>query len=145
VKSSSLITHPDGGGRHSFGLVPAIRSCALPAGEIYLKFGEHRGPQSGFGLIHIWQSHYKDLMNRGFLEQMQVVDYVAAIAVPGAPIYCEYAHMRKPRLAVLKSLHGILIIEYRPLPSSNLSYSVITAYPRKQAHGVLVGKIEKAP
>lgn len=110
-----------------------------------LKFGVHRGPRNGFGIAHIWEAHKGDLDKLGYAQQQDIARYVANIIRVGALIYCEFSSMRNPRLAVLKSSVGLLIVEHRPLREMPLAYSVITAYPRRQAHGTLVGKIEKAP
>ncbi|HRJ62233.1 MAG TPA: hypothetical protein PKZ97_16675 [Azospirillaceae bacterium] len=143
LKPNSLIPHTNGG--FSFGAVPDTLPHGLPGGEIYLKFGVHRGPQNGFGIVHIWEAHKRDLSKLGYINQDDVIRYVIDIIKINTPIYCEFSFLKNPRLAILKSSIGLLIIEHRPLQDPSLAYSVITAYPRKQAHGVLVGRIEKAP
>lgn len=110
-----------------------------------MKVGEHRGPQNGFGAAHIWAAHQNDLRKLGYASPEDVVRYVARIIQTNVPIYCEFSSMRKAKLALLKSPVGLLIVEHRPLAQPDLAYSVITAYPKTQAHGTLVGRIEKAP
>lgn len=143
VKPNTLIPHPGGG--YSFGTIPSDLPHNLPGGDIYLKYGMHRGPQNGYGVAHIWAAHGPDLEKLGYASFSDVAVYVSQIVRPGTPIYREFASMRATRLAILRSALGLLIAEYRPLPQAPLRYSVITAYPRRQAHGKLVGQIEKAP
>lgn len=133
----SLILHPNGG--FSFGTVPAMPAYGLPGGDIYLKYGEHRGHQKGWGAHHIWSAHQKDF---GFKDFDEVSACIARIVTPGARIYCEFSNLKNgPRVAVLRSEIGLMIIEHRPLKEKSLAYSVITAYPKRNAHGKLVGKI----
>lgn len=143
MSSNALIEHPKGG--YTFGTIPGTLSHGLPGGDLYLKFGVHRGPQKGFGLAHIWEAHGKDLERLGYAKQDDVARYVADIIRVNTPIYCEFSSLKNVRVAILRSSVGLLIAEHRPLQGMPLVYSVITAYPRKQAHGTLVGKIEKAP
>jgi hypothetical protein len=140
---NSLIQHPKGG--FNFGSIPDLPKHHIPGGGIYLKRGVHRSKNRGFGVAHIWAEHQKDLMRLGYSQESDVVRYVADIIQNSTPIYYEGASMKAPRVAVLRSRLGILIAEHRPLQDPALAYSVITAYPKGQAHGVLVGNIQKAP
>lgn len=42
-----------------FGVFPEIIKHGFPSGNIYLRYGAHMGKNKGFGLIHIWEEHFK--------------------------------------------------------------------------------------
>lgn len=136
----TLINHPTNGGL-VFATVPTGLPYGLTSGDIYLKHGEHRPPR-GYGLIHVWEGHKDDLLKAGYASMTEAARYIADIIRAGAPIYYEGSTSRDQRLAVVRSALGIAIIEHKPLPLGNLTWSVVTAYPKPRAQGKLVGKLQ---
>lgn len=66
------------------------------------------------------------------------------IIQPGAPIYCEFNHPGgKHRTTVLKSALGMVILEPREAPETDSGwiYVVVTAYSKRNPHGVQIGRI----
>ena len=59
---NSHIAHP--AGLPCFGSLPEFvsRGDVIPAGDIFLRVGNHRGPNSGFGVRHIWAEHENELV-----------------------------------------------------------------------------------
>jgi len=126
----------------SFGTFPAINSRGVVffEGEIYLKYGEHSGPNRGFGLEHIWAEHESYLIANGYPNKVDVAQYIADIIKPKASIHSEFAELRNRRVQIIKSSVGMAVLEER-LDGSNVPiYSVITAYLGK-AQGPKIGAL----
>jgi hypothetical protein len=142
LKENTLVAHPTGG--VSFGTIPDMPKFGLPGGEIYLRVGVHRGANSGFGVIHVWEAHQADLIKHGCTTVDGVTAQIAKMIVPGAQIYCEFKEQRSGhRIAVLRTSAGTLILEPRHERATGFGYYVVTWYPQKRAHGTLVGQIPK--
>ncbi|PWC17204.1 hypothetical protein DDT52_16450 [Brenneria roseae subsp. roseae] len=142
---NSSVSHPDG--HACYGRVPEIKSKGdyIPAGNIFLRVGRHTGPNKGFGVRHIWAEHESELVKLGYMTVDDVALFVRDIVRPGVPIYCEFSSISgRHRPTVLKSSIGIVILEPKEAPETDSGwiYVVVTAYTRRTAHGVLVGKIE---
>lgn len=138
-KSNVLIEHPSGS--LSFGRIPDMPSFDLPGGEIFLRVGEHWGANRGFGVKHVWEAHSADLLKYGCATIDAVPQHIAAMIVPGAPIYCEFAAMDgNHRVAVLKNPKGSMILEPR-YERRGFGYYVVTWYPKRRAEGTLVGNV----
>ncbi|WP_230323482.1 hypothetical protein, partial [Salmonella enterica] len=104
-----------------------------------------RPPNRGFGVNHIWAEHEKELARLGYETINDVARFVRDIIQPGAPIYCEFNHPGgKHRTTVLKSALGIVILEPREAPETDSGwiYVVVTAYSKRNPHGVQIGRIE---
>ncbi|WP_297924547.1 hypothetical protein, partial [uncultured Agitococcus sp.] len=89
-----------------FGKIPEIYHGRdyFPSGDIYLRYGEHKGINRGFGVAHIWQAHQKELLQLGYTEEIHVSHFVASIIQVGTPLFCEFNDVRgKHRVTVLKS------------------------------------------
>ena len=129
-----------------FGVIPLIKnkSYCFPEGEIFLKYGEHRGANRGWGLKHIWKEHEKDMLIMGYKSESDVSRYIGDILKSGSKIYCEFSNLRNERVAVLQSSIGSAIIEHRVDGKNNTFYSVITAYKqgRRKPHGQLIGALK---
>jgi hypothetical protein len=127
-------------GKLEFGYLPEIikptQKLHVEAGNIYLKFGEHTGKNRGFGMTHIWIEHQSELIKLGYLTIDDVPRYVSEIIVPGASIHIE--DVRRP--TILRSAKGIAILELKQF-GEVCEYSVVTAYPRKNAHGSIIGQL----
>ncbi|MGR7213992.1 hypothetical protein ACU605_25155 [Klebsiella aerogenes] len=141
---NSPIAHPDG--LACYGRVPEIetKNDFIPAGDIFLRVGRHTGPNRGFGVNHIWAEHEKELAQLGYDTISDVARFVRDIIQPGAPIYCEFNHPGgKHRTTVLKSALGMVILEPREAPEtySGWIYVVVTAYSKRNPHGVQIGRI----
>lgn len=142
---NSAIAHPDG--LECYGRIPEINTQGdvIPAGEIFLRAGRHTGPNRGFGVRHIWAEHQTELTRLGYTTVDDVVRFVRDIIRPGSAIYCEFNHPGgKHRPTVLKSSLGIVILEPREAPETDLGwiYVVVTAYTSRRAHGVLIGTLK---
>jgi hypothetical protein len=126
----------------SFGTFPRIDSKGIVflEGEIYLKYGEHRGPNRGFGMEHIWAEHQDSLISNGYTDQMDVARYVSDIIKPNASIHSEFAEMRNKRVQIVKSAVGMVILEERLDGYNTPIYSVVTAYLGK-AQGPKIGAL----
>lgn len=125
-----------------YGSVPEInfRDDSFVGGDIFLRHGEHRGPNRGFGVVHIWAEHEKDLRKIGFNSQNEVSRFVSEIIRPRLPIYCEFNDARgNHRLAVLKSSKGIVYLEMKQNADNEQFYSVVTAFPKGKARGTIIG------
>jgi len=135
------IENPLNEGQYSFGTFPEIHwsnKILFEAGEIYLLFGQHHGPNSGYGLAHIWAEHEGNLRNKGYYHQLEIANYVASILVNGAKIYTEFGS--KPAAQVIKSSLGMVVLAMWEQGNEQF-YSVITAFPG-EARGTQVGKLD---
>lgn len=100
---------------------------------------ERDGRWQGFGAVHIWAAHEYDLRKLGYLTIEDVALYVAHVTQPGTPIYCDTKDKSvNRRLTVLRSHYGILALEPRN-DRSGFGYYVVSAYPKRQATGIVVG------
>lgn len=131
---NSHIAHP--AGLPCFGSLPEFvsRGDVIPAGDIFLRVGNHRGPNSGFGVRHIWAEHEKELVRLGYHTVNDVARFVCDVIQPGAGVYCEFNHPGgKHRPKVLRSALGIVILEPKEADwaQSGWIYSVVTAYEMK--------------
>jgi hypothetical protein len=137
-----LLKHPISG-QSSYGFIEAYnaRGVSIPSGKIYLKDGEHWGPNNGYGAAHIWAEHEKELRVVGFNSLEAVPAFVASIVQPGSFVYFESARMRGgQRVSIVRSKNGMAILEYKGT-RGNPNYSVVTAYPKAKPHGTLVGTV----
>ncbi len=142
LKENSLVAHPDGG--YSFGTIPDMPKFGLPGGNVFLRVGVHRRANSGFGVIHVWEAHRSDLLKHGCETIDGVAAHIAKIIIPGAPIYCEFKEQRGGhRIAVLRTFTGTLILEPRHERTNGFGYYVVTWYPKRRAHGTLVGQVQR--
>lgn len=114
----------------------------FPIGKIVLKHGEHRGPNRGFGIVHILAEHKSDLTNHSLKHSSDgVIDYVSLILRSGAKIYSEFASVRGfHRPTVIWSSVGTVVLERQIINGQNI-YSVITAFGRKSAKGTQIGTL----
>lgn len=129
-----------------FGYIPDMPKHDIREGGIILRYGEHKGANKGFGVAHIWAEHKTELSRMGFDTEEKVPDFINKIIVPETPIYCEFNDLRgNHRLAVLRTIYGLVILEPRWDQDNNRIYSVVTAYTKKSAHGVQIGKTKSAP
>jgi hypothetical protein len=132
-------------GRSSFGYIEETRlsGMLIPSGFIYLRVGEHRGPNSGYGAAHIWAEHAKEMASVGFVAFEQVPHFVVRIVQPGSSLFCEASQMGGgSRVSVVRSANGTAILEHKGT-RGNPSYSVVTAYLKARAHGTLVGTVRE--
>ncbi|MCY1541042.1 hypothetical protein D9M68_767150 [compost metagenome] len=72
-----------------------------------------------------------------------VAAFLTKLITPGAQIYCEFREMRGGhRIAVLRDQWGTVILEPRN-ERRGFGYYVVTWYPKRTAHGTLVGTIQR--
>jgi hypothetical protein len=135
-----LLLNPNTG-TSVFGRLEEMRApgVILPAGRIYLKAGEHYGPNHGYGGAHIWAEHAKEMASVGFMQEKDVPAFVATIVCPGAQVFYEANRMRgNQRVSVVRSANGTAILQFvgtLGVPR----YFVITAFKNAKAHGTKVG------
>lgn len=129
-----------------WGQFPEITTAGkhFPAGPIRLRYGEHKGPERGFGLEHIWEARkYKSaVVNTPMLAINLVANLLESILQSGAEIYYEGAMARSTdRAMVFKSKEGTVIVEERVDGSGKTFYSIVTAIPNTTAKGTLIGNL----
>lgn len=136
----TLVPHPTNG-TFVFGKVieKTMKGVFIPGGPILLKVGKHGG-RGGFGVRHIWARHRAELVIRGYTMETDVSSYVADIVRPGAPVFCEFAHIRDVRVAVVRTRIGVAILEHKHAGEPH--YSVVTAFAHRNVHGTRIGSIE---
>lgn len=123
-----------------FGTVPRINYhiAAFSGGPIYLRQGEHISANHGFGIEHIWAEHAQQLANFGVEDKAGVADYIGEVIAPGAPLYFHETSrltilaINEKHIAVIKELYDAV---------NGVFYSVITAYPKGNARGTLIGRV----
>jgi hypothetical protein len=139
-----LLTNPTSG-TYSFGYIEEakVSGIVIPGGTIYLKTGEHRGPNRGYGAAHIWAEHSKEMASAGFTSFEEVPHFVASIVQPGSRLYFEVSQMRgDTRVSVVRSANGTAILQHKGT-LGNPSYSIVTAYLKARAHGTLIGTVRE--
>ena len=127
-----------------YGRIPNMKSGRdyFEAGDIKLRFGEHRRANRGFGVVHIWAEHSNELIRLGYKTIEDVPNYISDIIVVGAQIYCEFNDIRSNhRLAVLKTAKGIVYLERKSNGNNDIFYSVVTAFRKNKAHGTRIGSV----
>ncbi len=141
MMSNQFLTNPQTGGI-SFGYVPEMktRGTIIPAGEIRLVHGKHRGPNKGFGAAHIWAEHKSEMQQRGFGADTNVPDYVATIVRQGTPLYFDGGQMRGFRLMSVRSSTGTAILQFRDRREGPI-WSIVTAFSGVKTHGTRVGSV----
>ncbi|KAB6716663.1 hypothetical protein [Roseobacter sp. TSBP12] len=134
-----------------FGVVPALTLTSKHKGvittreaPIYLVEGKHIGPNSGFGVAHIWAEHQQEIIQAGFTNQSLVSAYVQKILTAPGVIYFEDRNLKKPRVNTVRIVTGTVILEYVRTIIDKVEtphWSVVTAYSNTRTVGVLVGQI----
>lgn len=130
-----------------FGEFPLIetRHDVFESGFIYLRWGEHRRANRGFGVSHILIDHDKEIRKAGFNhenDEVRVAHYVAEILQSRAKIYSEFEHPggnHKP--TVVRGLLGTVVLERMRDNENKIIYSVVTAYGLKKPKGTLIGNL----
>lgn len=137
-------------GTEIFATIPSVRlffsktntSLILEAAPVYLLEGKHYGPHKGFGVVHIWAEHEKEIKAEGFRTITDVPAYVANILRPPSAIYFEDRDLRSKRVSNVRLRTGSAFLEYFPQTRENQSYwSVVTAYSETRTKGSLVGSL----
>ena len=144
ITKNSFVTNPLTG-TPLFGHFPLISllngSRVFPRAPIYLKTGDHWGANKGYGVVHIWQEHFKSKPDYQSALPF-AVNLVNKIVVIGAQILYEFgAGADAEKCTVFKSAHGLAIVTLKMDGKGMPYYSIITVYPRKNAHGKVVGKL----
>jgi hypothetical protein len=116
----------------------------FPAGPIRLRYGEHKGPERGFGLAHIWEARkYKSATMPTPMHAVFVIEtFITSILQIGSEIFYEgNLATSSDRAMVFKSTAGAVIVEERVDGFGKTWYSIITAIPRTSAKGVKIGTL----
>ena len=134
-----------------FGVIHALTLTSKHKGiintveaPIHLVEGKHIGPNSGFGVEHIWAEHSKEIISAGYAGQHLVPAYVQRILAAPAAIYFEDRQVARPRVNTVRIVTGTVILEYVRTVIGGVErphWSVVTAYSNTRTVGVLVGGI----
>ena len=130
-------------GLPSFGTFPAIALPERPfdGGQIYLRYGEHRGPNRGWGLEHIWKARFPKELTSADAEPL-VTDMLTKILAAGAEIHYAFELGNAGnRVAVIKRPHGTVIVEERHDGRGVAFYSIVTAIESTKTNGSKIGAI----
>lgn len=136
-----IFNHP-ATGLPNFGSFPHItwRGEMLESGPIALHYGEHWGPNNGYGVHHILQEHRRHIPLINGNQILGIVHFVAAILTPGAEIQCEFSNIRgRHRPLVVRRSQGYVVLMPKTRHQQQ-GYSVITAIPTGNAPGQKIGK-----
>lgn len=145
-KKNDTINNPRTG-TPIFGMFPEIvhQKVKFEAGPIYLRYGEHRGAHRGFGLVHVWREHGKEIRRETqsplltVEEAIEIIPgYVAGLLIKGAPIHSEFD--QKMRCMVVKIRKGVVLLEPFLDGDAGTYYSIVTAYGG-QAKGPKIGAL----
>lgn len=130
-------------GTPTFGIYPKIErpEVSFAGGPILLRYGEHRGPNSGWGLFHIWQARFSS--TGAYIDaEKQVTTLVSSILVGGASLHYENElGARGTRSSVFRGQSGVVIVEERLDGKNQTFYSVVTAFPAAKVHGYVIGNL----
>lgn len=134
-----------------FGVVPALTLTSQHKGAIitrvapiHLLEGKHIGPNSGFGVAHIWAEHEREILQAGFATRNDVPAYVQRILTAPGLIYFEDRKLKKPRVNAVRIVTGTVILEYVRTIINKVEmphWTVVTAYSNQRNAGVVVGRI----
>ncbi len=134
-----------------FGVIHALTLTSKHKGiintveaPIHLVEGKHIGPNSGFGVEHIWAEHSKEIISAGYAGLHLVPAYVQRILAAPAAIYFEDRQVARPRVNTVRIVTGTVILEYVRTVIDGVErphWSVVTAYSNTRTVGVLVGGI----
>ncbi|MFZ6778034.1 hypothetical protein ACO0LD_14480 [Undibacterium sp. Ji83W] len=116
----------------------------FPAGPLRLRYGEHVGPQKGYGLAHIWEARnfFHNKFNTPTLATDAIADFLFKILEPGAEIYYEgNLATSTDKATVFKSSAGTVVVEERKDGVGNTFYSIVTAIPNNNARGTKIGTL----
>lgn len=129
-------------GNPSFGTVPKAkcRGDSIPGGEILLRWGRHKGPNKGYGAVHIWNEHKGEMRLLGFRQAQDVPEFVSRIVKKGVPLHYEGGHLRRMRLKCVQASIGSAVLEFRD-DRDEPYWGIVTAYPGTKTHGPRVGTV----
>lgn len=116
----------------------------FPAGPIRLRYGEHTGPERGFGLTHIWEARkYRSAAMPTPMHALPAIEqFIMSILQAGTEIFYEGNRATSSdRAMVFKSSAGAVIVEERVDGNGNAWYSIVTAIPRTSAKGFKIGNL----
>ena len=126
--------------------VPELKTASktFPAGPIRLRYGEHWGPERGYGLTHIWEARkFKSAVLASPMDAIHVVDnLIMSILQSGAEIYHDATQARSvDRPVVFWTNSGTVVVEERVDGTGKAFYSIVTAIPKKNPKGTLIGNL----
>lgn len=134
---NALVTNPQTGGL-SFGKIPPNNN-GVSEGEIYLKLGlagHGRLRKGAFGARHVWEKHKSDL---GITTPDQTPMIIAEILSEGVDILLSTTDARP---IALNTKYGVVILEEKVIDQVT-SYSIVSAYGKKNIAGIVIGQLIK--
>jgi hypothetical protein len=135
----TLILNPQSG-RTSFGTFPDIdaQGVQFVSGDIELRYGIQRDNGVGYGLIHIWQRHFRE---HGELRDAEsaITAHVLSILTPGAGIFHEFGSDKDRKCSVFSAPPGTVIVQEKTDGAGKTFYSITTAYRAERVHGARIG------
>jgi hypothetical protein len=126
----------------SFSTVPELKLNGLlhPPADVHLLVGRHAGPHRGFGQVHIWAEHAKEMERLGLHTIDDVPSFVERVVQPGTPLHHEGGSWRKERLLAVRSPFGTAVLEWRCQRDGPI-WSVVTVFLRRNPVGVRIGRL----
>lgn len=130
-----------------FGIFPHIthQRSTFSEGPIYLRYGRHTGPHRGFGLVHIFEEHKREIERQTSIQLFSIQDaievipmYINSILVKDAAIHSEFD--LRMRCTIVKTKNGLVLLEPFKDGEDNTYYSIVTAY-KGQAKGPRIGAL----
>lgn len=126
-------------GLMTFGAIPA--NSHVPEGDIFLKLGiRGRGYDrlGAFGVRHIWDKHGAEL---GAAMPGDIPSKVYEILAPGADILLDTTK-GAGKIITLNTSKGMVILQEEKAGNYCSIYSIITAYTKKTAKGILIASLK---
>jgi len=121
-----------------FGKIPE-NPTGIPSGYIYLRLGyvgKGYNRAGAFGARHIWEKHKADLC---ITRPENTPIKLAQMLTEGVDVLYEDAN--KP--VVLNTSQGIISLQLKKGEDGTNEYSIVSAYYRTQARGIVFCKLEK--
>ncbi len=139
--SSRLLLNPLTGA-FALAVIPSLRLGGeeLPEAEVVLPEGRHVGPNRGFGAVHIWAEHQREMAAVGMMDERDVPLYVLRMLRSGTPLIHEGASWRVTRLLAVRAASGTAVLEFRARREGAV-WTVVTAFSGTKTHGTRVGTV----
>jgi len=134
---NNKVLNPINGGL-IFGKIP-VNPTGIPSGCIYLRLGyvgKGYNRAGAFGARHIWEKHRTDL---NITKPENTPLKLAQMLTEGVDVLYEDAN--KP--VVLNTSQGIISLQLKKSEDGKNEYSIVSAYYRTQARGIVFCKLEK--
>lgn len=115
-------------GNYVFARVSVLKyrgAILAPAGDVYLRYGEHFGEGAGFGFQHIWKGHFAGVSGHDDAVRRVALE-VATVLQRGLTVFYDPDRQKEgagAKVHVKRVQVGMVVLEYRP---DDGTYSVVT-------------------